>query len=286
MSSKRTGVLVLILLAGLGIGPFILAIVHLRARADEQATLVRIKKLALALHACNDIHKSLPPAYDTFTGITYPASLHVHMLPFLDQGAVYQSFFQKGQGITDASVTTFQLPSDYSMGSGAGVQNCAANLRVFSDAGVSSNYQENVPLAAVMPGHASIPRTFLDGTSNTIVFGSKLAVCNQEVPVGGLLIKGGSHYDANPTSPFAAFFGENAARKEAHPADPEAAFQLAPRECQCQVRPLMGQSFSPKGIIVAMADGTLRIISPTISATTWNQALHPSDNSSRGIGDW
>lgn len=288
MTSKRANVLVVILLAAVGIALLIPAIRHVRAQANGQETVNRMKKLALAVYTCNDVHKFLPPAYDAFADITYPASLHVHLLRFIEQDAVYKSFLQNGQGKTDASVAGFHSPSDATLGRGEGVQNYAANLRVFSDAGVTSygGTFVPVPLSAVMPGHASMTTSFPDGTSNTICFTTKVSACSHQSSVAGIVIDGGSHYDANPTSPFAAFFGENPAEKPAHPSDPDAAFQLAPQRFECRVWPLMGQSFGPHGIPVAMGDGSVRTISPTVDPSTWNQALQPNDGDCRGGGPY
>lgn len=286
MSAKRASTMVVILLVAVGTGLLAAGVCHVRAAANSRETENRMRKLGLAVHACNEMHKYLPPAYDAFGGITYPASVHVHLLPFLEQDALHRSFVEQGKGSVDASLACFQSPSDPSLGSGAGVQNYAANLRVFSDAGYYS-YSETfapVPLAAVMPGHArlgSIP----NGTSNTLFFATKFAVCGQPTSVADVVIEGGSRYDANPTSPFAAFFGENAAEKPALAYDPEANFQLAPRGGECLAWPLMGQSFSRQGITVAMGDGSVRTVSPDVSSAVWNQALQPNSGYVCGT-DW
>src|SRR5207237_772293 len=75
---------------------------------------------------------------------------------------------------------------------GAGVQNFAANLRIFCNAGVATTYNADIvfePIAATNPdptgdpfykkqsgyGNARIPATFQDGTSNTITFLTRYA---------------------------------------------------------------------------------------------------------------
>lgn len=284
MSSRNVGMLVVLMSTAIGLGLLIPAVCHLRAQATSQETAERMQKLALALHACNDVHKCLPPACDSFARVTQPKSLHVHLLRFIGQDALYETFVEQGK--SDASVAGFQAPSDATLRSGHGVQSFVANLRVFSDAGLTS-YGEKyipVPLAPIMPGKAVIPRTFRDGTSNTICFSTKLATCGQ-ASLAGTLIEGGSRYDADPTSPFAAFFGENAAERPAHRSDPGATFQLAPRDGDCRVWPLMAQSLASRSISVALGDGSVRTISSTISTATWNQALQPNDGYLCGI-DW
>jgi hypothetical protein len=131
------------------------------------------------------------------------------------------------------------------------------------------------PLGPVEPGNQAIPRTFADGTSNTIVFVTKLAVCGD----------GGSRYAAAPDSAFAAYFGQNAAQKKADPADPRATFQMQPGPGQCLTTPLMAQSMSQTGLSVALADGHVLVVSPNLSPRTWNLLVQPNDGMELG-DDW
>src|SRR5690606_7938872 len=128
---------------------------------------------------------------------------------------------------------------DPTMGDGTGVQNYAGNLRVFADRGVAAAYDEVLPKpGAVDPGSASIPRTFADGTSNTILFATRLSICGA----------GGSRYAASPQSPYGAYFGEEPATRSAHAYLPGVTFQLAPTVSNCIDKPFMAQSFNSYGI--------------------------------------
>jgi hypothetical protein len=265
------------------LGLLIPAVGHARAKASTRESSHKMRKLAQALLSCHDAHGCLPPAYDAFAGIDYPASVHVHLLPFIGEESLYQSYLQKGKSKTDAFVDAFHSPGDGTLGEG--VQNFAANLRVFAEIGASYNARP-VPLAAVMPGKARIPQSFVCGASNTMVFATKVGASRQQTSANGIEIKGGSRYDANPTSPFAAFFGENAAKKPAHPSDPEATFQLAPRGSECLVWPLLAQSFDQQGIIVALGDGSVRRFSPDVSPGSWNYAMQASSSGAVLGLDW
>jgi hypothetical protein len=283
MSAKRAGAVVWSLLVVVAIGLLIPAIALVRAQADARDTKDNMKKLALALHACNDAHGCLPPAYDAFAGLQYPASVHVHLLPFIEQQALYESCLPTGRVKADAVIAGFHSSNDPTLGTGEGVQNFAANLRVFYDA---STYNEvPVALAAIMPGKAGIPASFVCGTSNTYAFATKLASCRQSSSVAGIEIEGGSHFDADPTSPYAAYFGELVARKPAHPSDPEATFQLAPRGSECRLWPLLPQSFDSRGISVALADGSVRKVSWDVAPNIWNYAMQASSAGISG-GEW
>ncbi|MBM4070948.1 MAG: DUF1559 domain-containing protein [Planctomycetes bacterium] len=289
MTTKNAGRIALFMMAAAASALLMPAVHRLRAHANGQETLERIKRHALALHACNDAYKRLPPACDGFADIPRPATVHVHLLRFLGEDDLHGSF-RDGAARTAGRAVALHAPSDATLGDGAGVQNFAANLRVFSDVGINCGRGQYlpVPLSRVMPGTAGLPRSFPDGTSNTVVFATRLANCTQEGALGGSDIAGGSHYAADPTSPYAAFFGENAATTTAHTTDPATTFQLAPREGECRVWPLLAQSYDSRGLTVAMADGSARLITPNVTPQTWNQALQPNDGcySSCWGGDW
>jgi hypothetical protein len=46
----------------------------------------------------------------------------------------------------------------------------------------------------------------------------------------------------------------------------------------------MAQSFT-KNVLVGLADGSVRDVSPALSAETWNRAIHPADGQPLGA-DW
>ena len=253
-----------------------MVLVALKIQRDSDRILVspsnNLKQMTLAANNFNAAFKKLPPAFERFGKITFPASVHVHLMPFLEQDSLYQEILKtKGQVGTSNIVHVFLGEGHFrrATNDAAGVQEFAANLRVFSDKGVETPFDANMaPLGPLEPGTASIPRTFEeDGTSNTIVFATKFGQC----------ANGGSHYAANPISPFAAFFGQNAAKVSGHPSDPTAAFQTQPNETQCLTSPLMAQSRNEYGLSVAMADGSIRLINRAVSPRTWNQLVQPND---------
>jgi hypothetical protein len=247
------------------------------AQANRQ-TLNDLKQMTLACHNVNDVYRKLPPAFDTFGNSKVPMSVHVYLLPFIEQDALYKKIISD-EKVTDAKVETFIAPDDPSSAKKelAGIQNFAANLRVFANKGFQAKYDADMPaLNKTEPGNASIPRTFLDGTSNTILFATKYGFCGEE---------GGSRYSSAPNTKTAAFFGQNAAKVKADPSDKTATFQLRPEAKDCCCNPLMAQSFTKSGIAVGIADGSVRVVSPTLSPQTWNAAMQPNDGMPLGV-DW
>jgi prepilin-type N-terminal cleavage/methylation domain-containing protein len=285
MVMKRTGfslveLLVVIFIAATLLGLVLPAVRSAQVKGVDRQTFNNLRQMSLANHSCNDVFKRLPPAFDKFGQLKYPVSVHVHLMPYMEVDKIYRTFLEEGKGDVKAKVSPpFISPIDPSAAKKdkEGIQNCAANLRVFADRGFTTKYNENMkPLEAVEPGTANIPRSFIDGTSNTISFVTKYGYCGEN---------GGSRYAAAPNTKYAAFFGQNAATMKADPADPKATFQLNPDAKQCLTSPLMAQSFTKKALLIGLADGVVRTVSPKVSAETWNRAVQPNDGMALGK-DW
>jgi len=268
-------VVILVVLILIGVALVVLRIQRFEmshpASPARTQTNNNLKQLSLACHSANDVFKRLPPAFDQFGQMRFPASVHVHLLPYIEQDNLYKRYLgAEGKGLiaTDAIIPTFLSYQDATqIKNGAGFQNFAANLRVFSDKGMATGFDANMPaLGLIEPGKASIPNSFPDGIANTIFFTTKYGNCQN----------GGSRYVATPDSPFAAFFGQNAALVNAHPSDPTATFQAQPTADECVITPLMAQSMSKYGVSVAMGDGHIRMISLDLGPRTWNLALQPN----------
>jgi type II secretory pathway pseudopilin PulG len=252
------------------------AIYGARQQGARDATINNLKQIALAIHNHNDTYRKLPPAYDKVLDFKTNATVHIYLLPFLEQGALYNMYRQQGGGgdLDKLVIPVFASPLDSTNPKEpAGIQNFAANLRVFGNSAVK--YDAPVPLAATMNANAKIPGSFPDGTSNTIIFATKYGVCG----------KGGSRYGSPPKSETAAFFGQNPATAKASPADPKATFQHQPSAKDCLCSPLMAQSYEKAGLLVALADGSTRTVSPNLTPLTWNLVLQPNDGMPLGQ-DW
>jgi prepilin-type N-terminal cleavage/methylation domain-containing protein len=291
---KRSGftlieLLVVIAIIAILIALLVPAVQKVRDAAARIEVHNNLKQVTLAAHSCNDAHRRLPPATGPFGLIN--STVHVHLLPFIEQENLYHSI---ANGAVTAATTplpvvaTFLAAQDPTqINSGAGVQNFAANIRVFADAGVRADY-----LAAVDPtrwnfpyGGAAIPKTFRDGTSNTLAFTTMYSVCGSAAPVTTFLRPAGA-LSAPVTN--TAFFGLwapvlPASADQAGP-QPGEIFQLMPVQANCNPS-YTPQALSSAAISVSLFDGSVRTVSPSISVSTWAQAQQPNDGYVLGP-DW
>jgi hypothetical protein len=274
MTLERVNVALMVVLILLTVGLVLPGILRVRRAADRTRSVNNLKAVGLAMHSCHDGFKQLPPAFDrapkkagpSEKTVPYPVSVHVHLLPYLDQRAVFKTFVTEGNGNSDAVVLAFIAPEDGSLGLHEGVQNFAANLRIFCDkGGRTPSAKDMPPLAKVEPGSRTLVG-ITRGSSNTIAFASKLAACGN----------GGSRFAADPTSVFAAFFGQDAARTTAHYANPQSTYQWAPRGDECLCQPLMAQTYLPQAILAGFADTTVRALPGDMEPGYWNAFLHPT----------
>jgi prepilin-type N-terminal cleavage/methylation domain-containing protein len=325
-SAKRTGftlleLLVVIAIIAVLIGLLLPAVQKVREAANRIQCANNMKQLGLAAHHCNDHAGRLPPAQGWFPGAeAVPGAgwggVFFHLLPYLEQDNLYkkavtrgpnpfgenpgpnQPYYSSTAGVGMPSfvganiLKGFQCPSDPSVPSGTYTD------VLFNRQWATSSYAGNFVVFAVLPnpvqynfvisyqGKSSIPRSFPDGTSNTILFAERYAVC-ESVDLGlpraclwdfwlppGYLFGGPGHayfpYFALPTV-------------NANPIGPASLFQVQPREGDCD--PSRASTPHPGGIQVTLADGSVRTLSSRMSAATWWAAVTPAGREVLG-NDW
>jgi prepilin-type N-terminal cleavage/methylation domain-containing protein/prepilin-type processing-associated H-X9-DG protein len=206
-------------------------------------------------------------------------------------------------------ISVYQCPSDPSLGSCLdwcdGDASYAGNFLVFGGAnhvntkpvfsGPNANFEK------VWDGGAVIPGTFVDGQVNTIVFAEKYARCDGTgSPGGNWWMRGvfhgqqgdpGGRDDSYPGDRLSAVFGGGVgadgvrwqqgtnSRFQVQPANPTANSKSGGK---CDRR----LASTPHAVMnVAMADGSVRAVSPSVSKTTWAAALTPYGRDLLG-NDW
>src|SRR5262245_24954135 len=223
--------LVVIAIIGVLIALLLPAVQKVRDAANRTQSLSNLKQMNLACLGCNDVQGKLPPGVGWFPG-TVPVTstpsgrgtVFYFLLPYLEQDNIYQHTGNLSSNAGPTVVPLFLAPNDPTRPTpgilntqpSGGVANndvplgaisYAANCLVFGgdkvtpmttylnmdnpDPGVDDHANVSV---------ASLPRTFPDGTSHTILFMEKYAVCssgrhtwaNDSIFTGGNSTHGGS----------------------------------------------------------------------------------------------
>ena len=295
--------LVVIAIIAILIALLVPAVQKVREAAARTQTTNNIKQIALALHSVNDAYKVLPTGTGYFPrndgmlswgDTVVPAHFNSHfwfLLPFIEQQNVFKS---KGMNWGFASVPTYLNPSDPTMPANgmstnwnSGGLNTTVNSYVVGGRG--SGGWSDTP-------YANIPRTFRDGTSNTIVYLERYMQCQDPTASGGVrshdYFEPGGWQDPNTTfwpiendwSNPQMQIGEVAFATSGNGPWTDAAGvthtygslpQWQPTDVQCDVHRV--QSGSAGGIVVGLGDGSVRMVSPAISGLTWGYALLPND---------
>ena len=129
----------------------------------------------------------------------------------------------------------------------------AANYQIFSI--YSEDGWQGAP--------AALPKSIPDGLSNTILFAERYYSCGSE---------GGSYWaTGNYHVPTMAMFAYAVT-------GPESLFQMTPNPYETACDPALAQTPHPGGMSVALADGSVRTLSPSLSAATWWAACTPDGN--------
>jgi type II secretory pathway pseudopilin PulG len=285
MLTKREGLtlielLVLIILLAVLFAVVVRGVRKTRRVEANYQHINNLKQVALACHSANDVHRRLPPAYGLLGAS--PAgqqSIHYYLLPFAEMDNLYKAY------VASALVPPYTAPNDSSVNDFAGVQNFAANLRVFSDKGLATPYNANIDFGNPRDpstwdsgfGKSRIPATFEPrGTAYTILFATRFANnTSRGIRTGA---PNCSAHAGRPYHENGAFFGTVAALAIAN-ADTSVTptFQLWPTtdmvECSTSS---FAHSFGSKALYVALGDASLRGISPSISPEIWNRAMQPN----------
>jgi len=295
--------LVVIAIIAILIALLVPAVQKVREAAARTQTNNNLKQTALAVHNFHDTYRRMPDAAATggsYSGAAQGRTLWFHLLPYVEADNVYKA------NLHNAVVPAFQAPSDPYNADPAGKTNFSGNIRLFgySTVGVNANsVAVIVPVAKLsnnMSSNLTLPR-IVDGTSNVIMIATTYADCstfntmysaapnNSPLNAGGTPAASGAVVAATSRG---GFFGQGLHNAQAARSTGAALmFQITPLNVGASTfsciptASVMPQSFGSGGLSCALADGTVKNISPTMTTTTYARAICPGDQQPL-LSDW
>ena len=266
--------LVVIAIVAILTGLFMPAVQKVRESAARTKCANSLRQVVLAAHAAHDVTQSLPPGLGYWPGASEYGTFHFHLLPFIEQNAVYQQslyggyYFVGNNGVFSQPIKTYVCPADPSappdgqakdlVGNLWGVASYAANAQVVAKVDCSG--------ALISPDNrAKFPCSFPDGTSTTILLSEKYAQCfDNNYPAGGSYWA--YYFTGAGLQPYHAGF---AISWNGYSYGPASKFQSQPTPYNGGCDPTLASSPHTGGIQSAMADGSLRFLSNRITPYTW-----------------
>ncbi len=190
--------LVVIAIIAILIGLLLPAVQKVREAAARSKSSNNIKQLALAMHNYNDSNNTkLPPLTDVGTGAPTGAglqSIFFDILPYIEQGNIYNIFNKAlpstyyssvttSPGATSNIINTLISPADSTASSGTTTTQAvtvtpapaAPYSASWTGLFATTSYAANGQIFG--SNSAALPRTFVDGTSNTIMIAERSQVC-------------------------------------------------------------------------------------------------------------
>jgi prepilin-type N-terminal cleavage/methylation domain-containing protein len=310
--------LVVIAIIAILIGLLVPAVQKVREAAARIQSQNNLKQIVLASHNCADSNQGkLPPCQGAFPNDTNNTDWNLQsqpsrfgtaqyfLLPYIEQDNEFKNNIHHSWN-ANTVVKTYIAPADPSMPASnrtwgnRPATSYAANWHVYRG-GWDEDWQ--------VGGVTRFPAGIQDGTSNTIFFAERYAVCgNPAGSTGSVYVEIIYAEDGQNAGPRGECWALNTrfcpafwallpgagssdgnsmtAQHQNVPNYPWAWMpvpQIAPTKNLCDPRRV--QALSTGGIQVGMGDGSVRSVSPGISQPTWGRAVDPKDGLTLG-NDW
>jgi hypothetical protein len=296
--------LVVIAIIAILIGLLLPAVQKIRAAAARVKSQNNVKQIVLGCHNFHDANGVLPPLAEALNSTPLyngPVSLHFWILPYVEQDNIYKYGWSCGGAWPDSpgagnggpnsaaakKVNVFLSPRDPSNpgdvwtepnGGTWAHSNYAANHSIFGNpAGGSTHTNSKLTLTGIT-----------DGTSNTVGFGEQYGLCGAGEGTNGpnfhklwaYYVYWGwercSYIDTRIVSNMGGTVPVTETMVAMTP-------QITPTVANCN--PYSLQAMDAGGCIVGLMDGSVRLVSTSVSGQTWIRALWPSDGLVLG-SDW
>ena len=297
--------LVVIAIIAILIGLLLPAVQKVREAAARISCTNNLKQMSLATINCSDSHGgALPPGIGL-----YPATVHtnvgapnngdggtfLHILPYIEQGNLYTAslvpsaingpdgrnanlpcYSQWSAPIQQSKVKTFICPSDATLkGTDTGYASYGDNGFIFRH-----NYSwGNV-------GLTNFPAGIPDGTSQTMMYAEKVA----HVTDGGGNPNGGYVNNYWPDWGSVLLSEDEFTTTVASVGTGPSPVWLPQTVTKIQGGAAVAHSYAPSsfhtgGVLVGLCDGSVRLVNPGISFTTWFAVVTPAGGDVTG-SDW
>jgi prepilin-type N-terminal cleavage/methylation domain-containing protein/prepilin-type processing-associated H-X9-DG protein len=271
--------LVVVAIIAVLIGLLLPAVQKVREAAARMHSINNEKQIVLAAHGFASAHDgAFPCANGNPLGPNPERSFWHAILPFVEADN-YSAQSASPFFFTNRYVRLFVSPADPTTKSIPGTHTASYGVNAWVTLPVTN-----------------LSRSFADGTSNTLLIAEKYGVCDQDAPgwafleptvrctfadggrVGGQATSGQDHpYTSGNPPVSSSMWAVLESKAQPRP------YQLAPKPSECN--PRWPSTPHGSGMIVALADGSVRTLSPNIESTTFWAAVTPAAGELLGA-DW